>query len=58
MCPQNFLLFAQLCLVSVKNLLSLDLDGKQVELINSRISLLDIIPNTPTSTKILVTGEV
>ncbi|XP_075320392.1 complement C3-like [Odontesthes bonariensis] len=32
-------------------------DGKQVELINSRISLSDIIPNTPTSTKILVTEK-
>ncbi|XP_061577004.1 complement C3-like isoform X2 [Cololabis saira] len=32
-------------------------DGKQVEHINSKISLLDILPNTPTSTQIAVTGK-
>ncbi|KAM9769652.1 complement C3-like isoform 1-T1 [Menidia menidia] len=32
-------------------------DGKQVEHINSRIPLLNILPNTPTSTQVLVTGR-
>ncbi|KAM6939525.1 complement C3-like [Xenentodon cancila] len=32
-------------------------DGKQVEHINSKISPLDVIPNTPTSTQISVTGR-
>lgn len=33
------------------------LDGKQVEVINSRISLMDFVPNSPTSTQIYVTGK-
>ncbi|TWW59602.1 Complement C3 [Takifugu flavidus] len=32
-------------------------DGKQVEIINSRISPRDFVPNTPTSTQIYVTGR-
>uniref|UniRef100_A0A3Q3GNA7 Complement C3-like n=2 Tax=Kryptolebias marmoratus TaxID=37003 RepID=A0A3Q3GNA7_KRYMA len=31
-------------------------DGKQVEHMNSRISLVDIVPNSPTSTQVSITG--
>uniref|UniRef100_A0A3Q3IVX9 Anaphylatoxin-like domain-containing protein n=2 Tax=Monopterus albus TaxID=43700 RepID=A0A3Q3IVX9_MONAL len=32
-------------------------DGKQVELLNSRISMSNVVPNTPTGTQISVTGR-